>query len=447
MSHELDPAISLDSLNLEAFEGHLREVFGQLLNDSEFVRAKTLRSQIDIACTILRPDEGERISYKHIGRFFGRSKGTIHVHHQKCLRAPRSPHRPSILPQVALDFIRDIVKAEFERRNPVTYDYLIDIIQYRFDISIKADTLRHIVRAHAEIKTVQGRPMERQRVLADQEQIDRWYDLLDSLIEEVPGAFIFNVDETGCSDWTDSHEVRVLVPSTFEGSTIRVPRDRNSKRSTLVGCIAADGSALRPMILLSRKTMENEIKLHGYTDKHALYVHQPNAFMTMRLFEKWAHEIFFPEVEARRAEHNYNEPAILILDQLGSHHSPQFEAECEDRNIFLCYLVPHTSDQTQPLDLVTFGLLKGQYSKMSFTKLESAQSNQIVRMLGAWHQAVTPHLVISAFNAAGMYQSMINGRLYWRVNREMARRVRSWQPGDAIPTPRATGIQRERLEQ
>jgi len=55
---------------------------------------------------------------------------------------------------------------------------------------------------------------------------------------------------------------------------------------------------------------------------------QDNASMNAPLFQYWAHKVFFAQVYGRRNEVNYRGP------------------------------VPHSSDQTQPLDLLTFTLLK-----------------------------------------------------------------------------------------
>ena len=197
----------------------------------------------------------------------------------------------------------------------------------------------------------------------------------------------------------------------------------------MVGCISGDGTALKPLIILPRKTIEEEVITFGYNTNHVLFAYQEHAFMTARLFEHWAESILFEEVGRRREATGYTGPCVLILDGLRAHHSDSFESACYERGIILHFLVPHTSDQVQMLDLVTFGLMKLWISRSTFNALSSKQSNQIIKMMGAWHQSTAPHLVISAFNAAGMIQYLRDGVIYYRIDRSKAKGVRKWEEG------------------
>jgi hypothetical protein len=197
-------------------------------------------------------------------------------------------------------------------------------------------------------------------------------------------------------------EMRVLVPADFPGDRVNVPVRRHSKRSTIVGCIARDGGVMRCVMIVDRVTMEADLALFGYSGDKVLMVTQQNAFMTTALFDMWVNEVFFPTIERRRQKEGHQGPALLILDGLGSHHSPEFLQECEQRNIYTLFLVRHSSDQTQPLDLVRFSLLKRSFGQYTFDILPTAQSNKIVKIMGAWYQATAPHQVVSAWILMGL---------------------------------------------
>ncbi|OHT10736.1 hypothetical protein TRFO_19974 [Tritrichomonas foetus] len=94
-----------------------------------------------------------------------------------------------------------------------------------------------------EVTNVTGIPMEKSMVETKESEIE-----LDAMLDDVPGSFVFNVDEEGCSEWCDASEMKVLVPSSYQGSTIKIPVDRNSKRSTIVACLSGDGKAMRQLI-------------------------------------------------------------------------------------------------------------------------------------------------------------------------------------------------------
>jgi hypothetical protein len=416
----------MEQLNIAQFDDDKKMMISCLLNDVEYSKAKSLKKQLKIAVIYLRSDTHIKFSFEDMAKLFGTSKPYVYKIFKERNSPERSVGRPSILSDEAIECMVKLINDQYESKNPATFDMILDMLQYQYNISIKPDTLRHIIRARPEFKTVDGIPMERTRVLASEEDLNNWYEELKAEIEEIPGSFIFNVDETGCSSWNDAHEVRVIVPASYDGLKIKVPKDRNSKRSTLVACISGDGSALKPLVIVHRKTYEQEVFLYGYNSRNALFAYQENSFMTTVLFEQWADEIFFASVAERRKETNYTGPALLILDGLSSHHSAAFREACSERNIILRFLIPHTSDQVQPLDLVTFGILKRDYARMGFQLMQSKQSNQIVKMMGAWYQATAPHLVMSAFNAAGFVQFMRNGEIYMKVDREKAKRIRKW---------------------
>jgi hypothetical protein len=43
------------------------------------------------------------------------------------------------------------------------------------------------------------------------------------------GRFVFNVDETGCSDHIDSHDVTVVLPIHYPDPSVLVPVNRQAK--------------------------------------------------------------------------------------------------------------------------------------------------------------------------------------------------------------------------
>jgi hypothetical protein len=90
-----------------------------------------------------------------------------------------------------------------------------------------------------------------------------WYADLGRRIAGVSGQFVFKVDETGCSDFGDKRETTVLVPSTSEARSVRIPVDRHAKRSTLTACIAADSYRERPFVIVERHTAEMELSYYG----------------------------------------------------------------------------------------------------------------------------------------------------------------------------------------
>jgi hypothetical protein len=134
---------------------------------------------------------------------------------------------------------------------------------------------------------------------------------------------------------------------------------------------------------------------------------QENAFMTTRLFELWAREVFFPAVAQRRAEFEYTGRAPLLLDGLGSHHTDEFLQTCARQGIDVLFLAPHSSDQTQPLDVLNFALMKRHFSGSRFDRLENPQSTDWSESSerGAWSESSAPHYNIEAGVRIGLMPS------------------------------------------
>jgi hypothetical protein len=98
--------------------------------------------------------------------------------------------------------------------------------------------------------------MERERVEMDFSKIENCYEGLQSEMTGIPSAMVFNLNETGHQDWADRKDIRVLVPVSYEGSSIHVICDRSSKRASLPVCIAVDGTFVQAMVIVPPHTLE-----------------------------------------------------------------------------------------------------------------------------------------------------------------------------------------------
>jgi hypothetical protein len=105
--------------------------------------------------------------------------------------------------------------------------------------------------------------------------------------------------------------------------------------------------------------------------------------MTTALFELWVTTVFFPKIEQHCLDLAYDGRVVLLMDGLGFHHTGRFLAECKTCQIDALFLISHPSDQIQPLDVLTFVLMKQGFPVSKFHRLSNLQSNKVVRMLGA----------------------------------------------------------------
>jgi ABC-type hemin transport system substrate-binding protein len=103
--------------------------------------------------------------------------------------------------------IQNMIEVGFAERKPATYFDILDALQYRCRTISSSDTLRQIIRRMEAVKTVIGVPMEAERAAVDPAEIHHWFDDLTRALHGVPRELIFNIDETGCSEYRDAHEI------------------------------------------------------------------------------------------------------------------------------------------------------------------------------------------------------------------------------------------------
>ena len=139
--------------------------------------------------------------------------------------------------------------------------------------------------------------MENNRVDCDPEEINDYFDHLESVLDgSIPAPFVINIDQSGFQEWADKRNLVVVVPAEVTQDEIKIPVARTTKRASILAGIAADGSTITPAVIVPRKTIEMELFENGYTPDKVMLAYQENGFFTIEIFERWAFEVFFPEI-------------------------------------------------------------------------------------------------------------------------------------------------------
>ena len=139
--------------------------------------------------------------------------------------------------------IEAFVDEVFARSEPVTYIDLQDFIHKEFGLDLLPDTVRHLVYSSNALKTVQGVPMEKNRLQCDPSEVDRFYELLDSDLQGIPSSLVFNLDESGFDEWADRAECRELSWPRFPKNQFLClshdkPRERHYPDASLLMAVA-----------------------------------------------------------------------------------------------------------------------------------------------------------------------------------------------------------------
>jgi hypothetical protein len=74
--------------------------------------------------------------------------------------------------------------------------------------------------------------------------------------------------------------IRAIVPEDFQGYETPIPVNRNNKNTSGIAAISAEGCPMRPLFVVSRKTMETGLLLRGFTEDKCVILSPENALRT-----------------------------------------------------------------------------------------------------------------------------------------------------------------------
>ena len=426
--HGLDQLYPMNMKNDEA-----RRILSSFIGSDQWNRAKSEREQVILAQQICN-DEGVYISQYDIAQFFGIERSSVQYHIKQgmdMLNQEMKPiGRPSLLTAEERMSLVRWIKETYRKKYPATYQTVADYISDQFHKDICLDTIRHMISGIEELKVVTGHPMENERIFCQPEKIDQYFDQLEEILKfGIPPEFIINIDESGFQEWVDARRLQCIVPADCNKSSVKIPRDRSTKKATLLGGICAYGSTIRPMVIISRETIEKELLDLGYTPDKVMYGRSDTGFMNQTLFLNWAKNSFIPEMRIKRNICNYDGPILLIMDGFGVHDCDQFRSLLDEENIHPLLFAPHSSDQTQFLDLLIFGLQKQEIQKMRLQQDLNWQTKQVVKILDSWRKVTVPRNIIMAFKRGGLIVewNANDQKLVARLDRSFAKCVRHFQ--------------------
>ena len=406
--HSLGPAEKLHVP--ENFDSDTRVAVTSAINDERVINSTSLHEQIGWLCTILRPD-GVGIALAKIGALFSPSKShaTVSRHFESFSKQQQAPHRPELLNQEQYAVLAEKINNTIRDTGHPSLTNVITFINESFQIDASRPTAARIL-DRIGFKLMKARPIEEDRYTCSLDDIIAYYTKLAELLATIPCGFCFNLDESGIQRFVDAKDTYLIVPKTYPDHELTFPVYRAGKRITLLHCISTDGTYTKPLFVLPRKTLDDDI--FSYINPNSCcFCTQENGFLTTELFEYWLHMCFFPELERKREQFKYQGPALLIMDGFKG-HTKAYEENKElfkDKNVEVLFIPPHSSDQVQPLDLLGFNLLKlaKNKSNIAFQEGTSDQTKEIVRIMNALESVSTSVLITKAWHAAGIFRKPV----------------------------------------
>ena len=265
-------------------------------------------------------------------------------------------------------------------------------------------------------KIIHAVPIEDKRYFVKQESLETFYNELTNYTtqNDIPSAFCFNLDEEGYEEYAIAKDELIIIEKsaapTGEGSKRYYPVSRKGDHTTFLSAINAYGDFVKPLIVTKRATVEASLLYYNLGPDRIMLKRTEKGYITQEVFIEWFETCFIRKLQELRNLHKYSGPGMLLLDGAPQHFNASVFKMCEENNLYVVFLAPHSSNQTQPMDLGIFHVHK---EKIRHTNLDSYDDSNfvsaIVQLYNAWQLTATTQNIIGAWKAMGATYEVLPG--------------------------------------
>ena len=214
------------------------------------------------------------------------------------------------------------------------------------------------------------------------------------------------------------------------------PVERNTNSSTLVACIAADGTGIPPLLVVKHRTIREVIEEMCWTEEKVTFAHSESGFISRDIFMRWLREVFISNVNERRERiGNMGQRAYLLMDICHPHKSDDITLLCGENNVELVYFPPNATHIYQPLDLCFFGAFKKKVISIVEAGIQDHQSERVLKILDSWDDVKKVSTICASFRMAGFVYRRAGNRVVVSFRRESVRNLE----GNEAPAPHPSG--------
>jgi hypothetical protein len=363
----------------------------------------------------------------------------------KAKKPERPPYRPCAIAEHQEDAVCEMIREGARTGNYVTQREVLNFVEREFRKTLTYGWFESFLRRRAaDVRRVVVDPQELSRRQIPRAFLDRYITLIKTWVPLVPAELIFNMDETGLSDWEERKPKPVIVPSSMDDSFLHYPVDRAIRHQTLLCCVSASGDASCPLFVCSNAAALSIFQTGIREGVDARMKIQPSPYVTKEIFLEYVREVFLPTVEQKRLLPGcHGKPAILFCDNCTCHCSADVLQDLSSHGILLITYPPHSSHIFQVLDVLLFGRLK---SAKKYLRRDTSQVpivDHVMRVFRAYEQAMTTTTIRSSWQKAGFGYIVKDSRYYLWVDEPKIRTspefVELWNidyPENALSTRR-----------
>ena len=248
------------------------------------------------------------------------------------------------------------------------------------------------------------KPLGRERYHLSAREVEDFYAQFQQLIEEydIPKELLANMDETALE--YHHKDVKFVVPR--DQTQVFIPQDDRHQHVTLVPCVFADGSSLKPLAIIQAKHIPSALDMQEIVEYDWRF--QDKGWMTERIWSEWISDVFLPAIEERRKSRSYEDRyAMLVVDGHSSRLSPDALRACQQARVIVKTYVAHSSHWCQVLDCGVFMELKNRIPQFlptrSFHSDATWRDEAIKASVLAMSLALRPGIVMDAWKNSGCW--------------------------------------------
>jgi hypothetical protein len=243
--------------------------------------------------------------------------------------------------------------------------------------------------------------------------LNQYLDLVSEQIVGLKAHLVFNIDETGCSDWEERKEFDAIIPTSLHAGRVHFAVTPKVKHQTMLVCVSADGDALCPLIATSDRSTLGVFRDGIEPNVHLRVRVGRSAYVDKVIFHDYIRDVLVPKIENIRATvATPDAPAALLMDNCSTHLGEETIRLLTDANVRVPTFPPHTSGIFQMLDLVFFGVFKRAKKRIPRDPTLPLMQDHARRMLMAFESAVTSFTIRGSFGRAGIVCVMTSNQTY-----------------------------------
>lgn len=270
--------------------------------------------------------------------------------------------------------------------------------------------VRRFLERHLDIQKKTAHPLELQRMVAcKRDNIQSYFAKIEELVtaHHYHPSLIFNFDETMIENGPRC--ARVLVPTSSRKPSF--PYDEQILHITLCLCIIADGTFLKPLIILPNKEFPPD--LQDFSNAFC-WSGADSGWMNRDILRQYMSKVFIPGVIAKRSQLQTEigdidsiPRCLLVVDGHSSRECPEMLVQLSEACVDVVCIPSHTSHILQPLDCGVNrkfkGAMKSRRSMNGISSVSQRRTAIITSAKWATHSCLFEETIKKSFSTAGLY--------------------------------------------